>query len=109
MQRYLKTHWKLAAVIWLITLCLPVFYHQPRGAVEGSWIFIGEVYGGFFLVLLPAVFRASFIETLPFSAIFLVMMAAALLAHVLLCSFLAHLFARKPWSRRLVRRLIDVG
>jgi hypothetical protein len=55
-QHYLKTHWKLAVVVWLITLCLPVFYHQPRGAVEGAWIFIGEVYGGFFVILLPAVF-----------------------------------------------------
>jgi hypothetical protein len=107
MHRYLKTHWKLAATIWLITLCLPVFYHQARGAVKGEWIFVVELYVGFFLTLLPAVFKHSFVETLPFSTIFLIMMAVALLAHVFMCSYLAHFLARKTWSRRLLRRLID--
>jgi hypothetical protein len=107
MLRYVKTHWKLAAVIWLVTLCLPVFYNQPRGAVEGTWLFIAEVYGGFFTILLPAVFRNPFIEALPFSAIFLVIMSGALLAHMLVCSYLAHLLARRPGLRRLVRRLVD--
>lgn len=107
MQKYFKTHWKLAVVIWLVTLCVPVLYHQPRGAVEGYWILIGEVYARFLVILLPAVFGVSFVETLPFSAIFLVMMAVALLAHVFLCWYLAHFLARMPWSRRLVKRLID--
>ena len=105
MLSYLKRDWKVGAVMWLLSLPIPVTYHVPRGQVEGIWITIAEHYFSYFVKLLPSVFMPEFIETLPVSALFLLLVTLILVLHVFLCAFLAHVLAGLKVYKRYIKKM----
>ncbi|TNC84012.1 MAG: hypothetical protein CSH37_12365 [Thalassolituus sp.] len=88
-------------LIWLATLPIPVTYHVPRGQAEGYWITIGEHYFSYSVKLLPSIFTQAFVDTLPFSLVFIIVFTGLLFLHVLLCALIANLFVRT----RLIKKV----